>query len=91
MCRIDPVARGEFLEFIGRLASRKKGAPTLVFVTHHVEEIIPSITHVALLGKGEFVEKGPIEEILKTKNLRKTFSDNVSLRKPGGKYRLKVD
>ena len=88
---LDPVARGEFLEFIGRLASRKKGAPTLVFVTHHVEEIIPSITHVALLGKGEFVEKGPIEEILKTKNLRKTFSDNVSLRKPGGKYRLKVD
>ena len=88
---LDPVARGEFLEFIGRLASRKKGAPTLVFVTHHVEEIIPSITHAALLGKGEFVAKGPLEETLKTSNLKKTFGENVSLRKPGGKYRLKVD
>ena len=45
---LDPVARRDFLDFVDRLASRKKGAPTLVFVTHHVEEIIPSITHVAL-------------------------------------------
>ncbi|MBB21781.1 MAG: ABC transporter [Roseibacillus sp.] len=88
---LDPVARGDFLDFVDRLASRKKGAPTLVFVTHHVEEIIPSITHVALLGDGQFVDKGPLDEALKTGNLRKTFGENVSLRKPGGKYRLKVD
>jgi len=88
---LDPVARGDFLDFVDRLASRKKGAPTLVFVTHHVEEIIPSITHVAFLGDGQFVDKGPLDETLKTGNLRKTFGENVSLRKPGGKYRLKVD
>lgn len=88
---LDPVARGDFLDFVDRLASRKKGAPTLVFVTHHVEEIIPSITHVALLGDGQFVDKGPLDETLKTGNLRKTFGENVSLRKLGGKYRLKVD
>ena len=88
---LDPVARGDFLDFVDRLASRKKGAPTLVFVTHHVEEIIPSITHVALLSDGQFVDKGPLDEALKTGNLRKTFGENVSLRKPGGKYRLKVD
>ncbi|MFL2484721.1 MAG: ABC transporter ATP-binding protein [Verrucomicrobiales bacterium] len=88
---LDPVARRDFLDFVDRLASRKKGAPTLVFVTHHVEEIIPSITHVALLGDGQFVDKGPLDETLKTGNLRKTFGENVSLRKPGGKYRLKVD
>ncbi len=88
---LDPVAREDFLEFVNRLASRKKGAPTLILVTHHVEEIIPSITHAALLNEGEFVGKGPVEDTLKTSKLRKTFGENVSLRKAAGKYRLKVD
>ena len=88
---LDPVAREDFLEFVNRLASRKKWAPTLILVTHHVEEIISSITHAALLNEGEFVEKGPVEDTLKTSKLKKTFGENVSLRKAAGRYRLKVD
>ena len=37
---LDPVAREHFLQFIERLA-RRRGSPTLVLVTHHVEEIMP--------------------------------------------------
>ena len=88
---LDPVAREDFLEFISRLASRKRGAPTLVFVTHHVEEIIPAITHAALLADGEFVAAGPIDEVLKTSRLRDTFGAEVRLRHSHGRYRLRVD
>ena len=70
---LDPVAREDFLLFINRLASRKRGAPTLVFVTHHVEEIIPAITHAALLSEGEFIATGPADEVLKTSKLRDTL------------------
>ena len=40
---LDPVAREKFLTFLQRLARRKFG-PTLLFVTHHVEEIFPALT-----------------------------------------------
>src|SRR5438874_9307146 len=49
---LDPVAREHFLQFLGRLA-QTRNAPTLVLVTHHVEEIIPPFSHVLLLRKGE--------------------------------------
>ncbi|MCH2060310.1 MAG: ATP-binding cassette domain-containing protein [Verrucomicrobiales bacterium] len=88
---LDPVAREDFLSFINRLASRKRGAPTLVFVTHHVEEIIPAITHAALLAEGEFVAKGPADEVLKTSKLRDTFGAEVKLRRSHDRYRLRVD
>lgn len=88
---LDPVAREDFLDFINRLASRKRGAPTLLFVTHHVEEIIPAITHAALLKEGEFVAAGPAEEVLKTAKLRDTFGAEVRLRYSNERYRLRVD
>src|SRR5882724_11681606 len=45
---LDPVAREHFLQFLQKLGSRK-GAPTLILVTHHVEEIMPAFSHVLLL------------------------------------------
>ena len=87
---LDPVAREEFLDFIERLASRQRGAPTIVFVTHHVEEIVPCFTHAAMLAGGEFVAAGPIDSVLKTSKLRATFGNEVKLRRGGGRYRLAV-
>src|SRR5205814_8299912 len=45
---LDPVAREHFLAFLQRLGERR-GAPALIFVTHHVEEIMPVFTHALLL------------------------------------------
>ncbi|HET7238727.1 MAG TPA: ATP-binding cassette domain-containing protein, partial [Terrimicrobiaceae bacterium] len=41
---LDPVARERFLGDLSKLA-RKKRAPALVIVTHHIEEIVPEFTH----------------------------------------------
>lgn len=44
---LDPTAREQFLHFLQRLGSRKQ-SPTLVLVTHHVEEIMPVFSHAPL-------------------------------------------
>ena len=49
---LDPAAREHFLQFLQRLG-KKKNAPTLVLVTHHVEEIMPVFSHVLVLKEGK--------------------------------------
>lgn len=84
---LDPVARERFL---GRLSAllRKKQAPSAFFVTHHVEEIVPEITHALLLRAGQVVAAGPLAKVLTPENFRKTFGVQASLRRRDGKYRL---
>lgn len=86
---LDPVAREDFLKFLGALA-RTRNAPTLVLVTHHVEEIVPLFTHVLLLGKGKKVAAGPKAKTLTSANLSATFHAPVILRRSGQRYRLDV-
>jgi iron complex transport system ATP-binding protein len=88
---LDPVAREHFLAFLQRLASRKvdgKDSPTLLFVTHHVEEIVPAITHALLLREGRVTATGPAQKILTSKNLSQTFASPLRLRRSGGRWAL---
>ena len=55
---LDPVARERFLDDVRKLAKRKN-APGLVLVTHHIEEIVPEFTHVLALRGGRVVYAGP--------------------------------
>ncbi len=87
---LDPVAREKFLKFIDRLGVQKN-APTLVFVTHHVEEIRSIFSHAMLLRAGEVLASGPIEEVLNSKKLTQTFGARVKLRRSGTGWALEVD
>ena len=69
---LDPVARGRFVRFLDRLG-RKRGAPALVLVTHHVEEIAPVFTHALLLRAGRVTAAGPIRATLTTAGLERVF------------------
>ena len=53
---LDPVARERFLQFLSRLALSDK-TPNLVFVTHHVEEILPCFDKALLLEQAKFFRK----------------------------------
>src|SRR2546426_945229 len=69
---LDPGAREHFLHFVDRLGCQEK-SPTIVFVTHHVEEIMPVFTHVLLLREGRVLAAGPKHEALTAANLARTF------------------
>lgn len=86
---LDPVAREHFLGFIDRLA-KKKSSPTLLMVTHHVEEITPAFTHALLLRKGVAVAMGKIDESLTESNLSSVFGTPLALTKQGGRYQLLI-
>jgi iron complex transport system ATP-binding protein len=86
---LDPVAREDFLHFLSVLA-RTPRAPTLVLVTHHVEEIVPVFTHVLLLRDGKTLAAGGKDDVLTSARLSATFGAPVAVRRSNSRYRLEV-
>ena len=86
---LDPVAREHFLAFIQRLGSRR-GAPALIFVTHHVEEIVPVFTHALLLREGRVLIAGKKHEVLNSANVSETFHAPLRLTHRAGRYSLRA-
>lgn len=86
---LDPTAREQFLQFLQRLG-KKPGAPTLVLVTHHVDEIMPVFSHVLLLRRGRVLAAGKKSQVLTTANLAQTFAASVKLTRQAGHYALQV-
>ena len=84
---LDPAAREHFLEFIQRLGQRKN-APTLILVTHHVEEIMPVFSHVLILKQGAVLAQGPKNHLLNSRQLSATFDLALRLRQTAGRYEL---
>jgi iron complex transport system ATP-binding protein len=86
---LDPVAREHFVQFLERLA-RRRGAPTLLLVTHHVEEIMPAFSHVLVLAGGRVLAQGPKPRVLTSATLSRAFGAPVRLRLKAGRYSLAV-
>jgi iron complex transport system ATP-binding protein len=61
---LDLAAREDFLQALQVLTTAEEG-PTVVFVTHHLEELVPGVTHVLLLARGCALAGGPKEEVLR--------------------------
>ena len=87
---LDPVAREQFLYFLQQLAEAEEG-PSLVLVTHHVEEIVPAISHALLLKKGRAVASGKKEQVLTSEALSKAFDADVRISRRNGRYRMTVE
>ena len=86
---LDPAARENFLQFIDDLGQRCS-APTLVLVTHHVEEITPVYSHVLLLRDGLVLACGCKSQIMTTCLMAETFGNDVKLKKNSGRFRLEI-
>jgi len=84
---LDPVAREEFLRLIDALAGRR-GGPSLVLVTHHVEEITRRFSHVLILRAGRAVASGPRRRVLNSAHLSAAFGARVKLVRAGKTLRL---
>lgn len=74
---LDDVARGE-------------AAPSILLVTHQLEEILPFYTHGLLLKKGKIHAAGPKEAILKSDLLAGAFDAPLRIASQGGSYFLCV-
>ena len=86
---LDPLARAEFLALVRRLPKLTPGI-AIVFVTHHVEEILPTFTHALLLRGGVAVAAGRTAEVLKPAALSRLFGRKVRLAKGRAGWALTV-
>ncbi len=86
---LDPVARESFLHFLQRLG-RQRRAPTLVLVTHHVEEIMPVFSHVLLLRDGRALAAGTKRTVFNSRLLSQAFKAAVRLETRAGRFTLHV-
>jgi iron complex transport system ATP-binding protein len=86
---LDPAAREHFLQFLQRLG-RRQTSPTLLLVTHHVEEIMPVFSQVLLLKAGRVLAAGRKAATLTARNLSRAFNARITLGKSGGRYTLTV-
>ncbi len=84
---LDPVARERFLQFLSRLASADK-TPNLVFVTHHVEEILTCFDKALVLRHGEILSQGAIGKVITSETMSQAFDAKIVVRKAKGRYNL---
>ena len=64
--------------FLKTLEESKSDIP-FIYITHQIEEIIPSITHVAILDNGEIVSQGNKFEVLTEENLSKLYGIDLKI------------
>lgn len=75
---LDLFAREKLLRQIEQIINLPK-APTILYVTHHAEEITRSFTHVLLLKKGNIIAQGPKEQVLTEDILSNFYDQTVSI------------
>lgn len=84
---LDMIAREELLLFIERLSLEQDG-PTLIFVTHHVEEILPCFSHTLLMKEGEVFNQGLTIDLLTESELSAFFDRSLSVQSEQNRIRI---
>jgi iron complex transport system ATP-binding protein len=81
---LDFIAREQFLETIERI-SQKQEAPTIVYVTHHVEEVLPTFNKTLLLKNGQVFAAGNTTEMISSETLSQFFDLPVHVQWENGR------
>lgn len=75
---LDFIAREDLLKTIEQI-SKAKVAPTIIFVTHHIEEVLPIFSHMLLLENGTVFAKGTREEVLTSHDMSRLYNRNIQV------------
>jgi iron complex transport system ATP-binding protein len=84
---LDPVARQDVLEIIDSLADDRH---TILYVTHHIEEIVPTLTHVLALRDGTVAAQGEKDQVLNNETLSNVFDRTLRVETEKKRYRLSL-
>lgn len=87
---LDIIARENLLKIIKDL-SEDIDAPTLIYVTHHTEEILPNFSHTLLLRRGQVHSAGLTDELLTKENLSDFFETPIVCEKSGDRVLIHLD
>ncbi len=82
---LDPGAREALIEVQDQLSGQRPDRAT-VLVTHHVEDIPGSATHLLAIDRGEVVARGPLESTLTGALVGDLFGVAYDLRRHGRRW-----
>ena len=82
---MDPGARERFLASIQDLATRQQDL-CLVFVTHHIEEIMPAFGKTLVIKDGRIVRQGPTADVLQPSVLQEIYGVPMQIKECRGRY-----
>jgi iron complex transport system ATP-binding protein len=82
---LDLGAREELLTMLGAFAGIS-GAPAIIMVTHHLEEIPPGFTHALLLTQGRISAAGPIDQVLTSETVSQAFGIAIDVTAYAGRF-----
>ncbi|GAA4845958.1 ABC transporter ATP-binding protein [Actinomycetospora corticicola] len=82
---LDLGGREDLVAGLTALAADPDG-PTMVMVTHHVEEIPPGFTHGMLLREGGIVAQGLLDDVMTSENLSAAFGQPLELLSRRGRF-----
>lgn len=82
---LDLGGREDLLARLTALAADDR-APTMVLVTHHVEEVPEGFTHAMLVRRGSVVATGKVDEVFTEEHLSKCFGLSLSVERHDGRW-----
>lgn len=82
---LDLAGREELLGALTEIVS-DAAAPTIVLVTHHLEEIPAGFTHALALAQGRVVAAGRVDQVVADEAMSSTFGLQVEVRSDRGRF-----
>lgn len=82
---MDPGAREKFLTSLAGLGRRKK-IPALIYVTHHIEEILPLFRRTLVLRDGRILRAGATRDALSARVLEDLYGVAFTIVQRKGRY-----
>jgi len=74
---LDLYEREKMLQSVQQLIDNS--GITVMYVTHHIEEIMPMFTHVALIEQGKLIAAGPKRDVLTPELLKRAYDVELEL------------
>lgn len=82
---MDPGAREQFLASLDEFG-RRENVPALIYVTHHIEEILPLFNKTLVLKAGKVLHAGDTAQVMKPNLLQEIYGVPLQLIKRKGRY-----
>ena len=86
---LDLGSREHTVQLLGAYASSPL-APSMVMVTHHLEEIPVGFTHAMLLNAGSVVAQGEISRVINSNLLSETFGFGLLVTNENDRYQVRA-
>ncbi len=87
---LDLLAREQVLATVQMMFEGSEAPPTVVLITHHVEELPPATSQILVLDNGSVAAVGPPKDVLRADILSRVYRCPLQVENSNGRYRVEV-